>query len=75
MLYIKTKNLTKKYRFYAAWRIFLGVPCVKLPGRSLQEGMRLAAMASAIGVTRAGAAASIPFLEEVEKALYKLEKM
>ncbi len=46
-----------------------------LAGRSLQEGMRLAAMASAIAVTRPGAAGSIPFLEETEKALYKRKKM
>ena len=40
-----------------------------MEGRSLQDCMRLSSMASAIGVTRAGAANSIPEREEVEKAL------
>ena len=38
-------------------------------GRSLPDCMRRAAMASAISVTRPGAAPSIPALEEVERAL------
>ena len=40
-----------------------------MEGRTLQDCMRRASMASAISVTRAGAAPSIPEKEEVEKAL------
>ena len=40
-----------------------------LEGRPLQECMRRASMASAIGVTRPGAAGSIPARDEVEEAL------
>ena len=40
-----------------------------MEGRSLQDCMRLSSMVSAISVTRAGAATSIPEREEVEAAL------
>lgn len=45
---------------------FIGALLEKEP---LQECMRRASMASALGVTRPGAASSIPFREEVEEAL------
>ena len=40
-----------------------------MEGRGIQESMRRASMASGISVTRAGAAPSIPTVEEVEQAL------
>ena len=40
-----------------------------MAGRGVQESMRRASMASGISVTRAGAAPSIPTVEEVEQAL------
>lgn len=40
-----------------------------MEGCGVQESMRRASMASSIGVTRAGAAPSIPTVEEVEQAL------
>lgn len=43
-------------------------------GLSLQESMRLASMASAISVTRPGAAPSIPHRRDVEDALKDAEK-
>ena len=43
-----------------------------LEGKALSECMRRASMASSLGVTRPGAASSIPTREEVEDALAKL---
>ena len=45
-----------------------------MEGKPLQDCMRLASMASAIGVTRAGAAPSIPYRDEVEKELLREEQ-